>query len=178
MPLKLLFPLEWSWHTVVAGAPESVTAAPALNATAVAAAAAPLAPRRSPLDGFALLGLGDIALPCLWLAYCRKCDLYMRGGRPSRWQRTCSLPADSYFARAVAGYMAGLLCTLLALTLMQVAQPALLYLVPCTLLPPLALAVARGQTRDVWTGEAVAHGDAAATEKRDVVPDEEMGAVQ
>ena len=40
----------------------------------------------------------------------------------------------------------------LALLLMEIGQPALLYLVPCSLLPVLLLAYCRGHLRALWRG--------------------------
>lgn len=37
--------------------------------------------------------------------------------------------------------------------LFQAAQPALLYLVPCTLLPVMARAAARGEWGELWGGK-------------------------
>ncbi|XP_077524523.1 signal peptide peptidase-like 2B isoform X2 [Amblyomma americanum] len=49
-------------------------------------------------------------------------------------------------------YGLGLLATFLALILMRMAQPALLYLVPFTVLPTLAIAWFRGELEDIWKG--------------------------
>lgn len=50
------------------------------------------------------------------------------------------------------GYGIGLLITFVALALMQMGQPALLYLVPCTLLTSLAVALWRRELPLFWTG--------------------------
>lgn len=49
-------------------------------------------------------------------------------------------------------YGIGLLITFVALALMQMGQPALLYLVPCTLLTSLAVALWRKELHMFWTG--------------------------
>lgn len=51
-----------------------------------------------------------------------------------------------------AAYGIGLLVTFVALALMQRGQPALLYLVPCTLLTSLAVALWRKELPMFWTG--------------------------
>lgn len=51
-----------------------------------------------------------------------------------------------------SAYGIGLLITFVALAVMQMGQPALLYLVPCTLLTSLAVALCRGELRQFWTG--------------------------
>lgn len=53
-------------------------------------------------------------------------------------------------------YGVGLLVTFMALALMQRGQPALLYLVPCTLVTSCALALWRGELGTFWTGSGFA----------------------
>lgn len=53
-------------------------------------------------------------------------------------------------------YGIGLLVTFMALALMQRGQPALLYLVPCTLITSGALALWRGELGMFWTGSGFA----------------------
>ncbi len=49
----------------------------------------------------------------------------------------------------------GLVLTFVALALMRAGQPALLYLVPCTLLTVLLLAWRRGDLGAMWAGDKV-----------------------
>lgn len=51
-------------------------------------------------------------------------------------------------------YALGLGATFLALVLMTTAQPALLYLVPFTLLTTFSVALLRGEFRHCWLGKA------------------------
>jgi len=55
-----------------------------------------------------------------------------------------------------AAYGIGLLVTFMALALMQRGQPALLYLVPCTLVTSCALALWRRELGVFWTGSGFA----------------------
>lgn len=55
-----------------------------------------------------------------------------------------------------AAYGIGLLVTFMALALMQRGQPALLYLVPCTLMISCALALWRRELGMFWTGSGFA----------------------
>lgn len=90
----------------------------------------------SDLPGYSLLGLGDIVLPGLLVAFTRMADLRL-GLRLPR----------GYFIPILAGYGAGLMLTYLALMFKvggSSGQPALLYLVPCTLGPLCLLACMRG----------------------------------
>ncbi|XP_041658865.1 signal peptide peptidase-like 2 isoform X2 [Cheilinus undulatus] len=52
----------------------------------------------------------------------------------------------------VPAYGIGLLITFVALAVMQMGQPALLYLVPCTLLTSLTVALWRRELSQFWTG--------------------------
>ncbi|CAH2292213.1 signal peptide peptidase-like 2B isoform X1 [Pelobates cultripes] len=88
---------------------------------------------------FSLLGFGDILVPGLLVAYCHRFDIQMQSSR-------------IYFVACTIAYGIGLLVTFLALALMQKGQPALLYLVPCTLLTSLAVAVWRKELPAFWTG--------------------------
>lgn len=55
-----------------------------------------------------------------------------------------------YFYASLQGYILGMLLTLGAMQVTGVAQPALLYLVPCVLLYFWGMAVLRGEVRQVW----------------------------
>ncbi|XP_061097432.1 signal peptide peptidase-like 2 [Conger conger] len=92
---------------------------------------------------FSLLGFGDILVPGLLVAYCHRFDVQMQTSR-------------IYFLACTIGYGVGLLVTFAVLALMQAAQPALLYLVPCTLLSSLAVALWRKELPQFWTGSGFA----------------------
>ncbi|XP_018088573.1 signal peptide peptidase like 2B S homeolog isoform X1 [Xenopus laevis] len=88
---------------------------------------------------FSLLGFGDILVPGLLVAYCHRFDIQVQSSR-------------IYFVACTIAYGIGLLLTFVALALMQKGQPALLYLVPCTLLTCLAVALWRKELHMFWTG--------------------------
>ncbi|XP_077534603.1 uncharacterized protein LOC144146534 [Haemaphysalis longicornis] len=88
---------------------------------------------------YSLLGLGDILAPGLLLSYCHAFDLLSLGRR-------------FYFYITCAAYGVGMVVTFLALHLMRNAQPALLYLVPCTILPTVVAAWSRGELFHIWNG--------------------------
>ena len=54
-----------------------------------------------------------------------------------------------------AAYGLGLLVAFVALDVMGVGQPALLYIVPITLGTTLLVGWVRGELRQLWTGEPV-----------------------
>ncbi|XP_064335746.1 signal peptide peptidase-like 2B isoform X4 [Camelus dromedarius] len=88
---------------------------------------------------FSLLGFGDILVPGLLVAYCHRFDIQVQSSRV-------------YFVACTIAYGIGLLVTFMALALMQRGQPALLYLVPCTLVTSCALALWRRELGVFWTG--------------------------
>ncbi|KAM9330554.1 signal peptide peptidase-like 2B [Gastrophryne carolinensis] len=95
---------------------------------------------------FSLLGFGDILVPGLLVAYCHRFDIQIQSSR-------------IYFLACTIAYGIGLLVTFVALALMQKGQPALLYLVPCTLFTSLALALWRKEFLMFWTGSGFVQKD-------------------
>ncbi|KAF2366949.1 Peptidase A22B signal peptide peptidase [Trinorchestia longiramus] len=89
-----------------------------------------------------LLGFGDVLVPGLLIAFLYSYDLRTRGPK-------CPL----YFTVNVIAYGVGLCLTFLGLYMMQGAQPALLYLVPCTLLTTVVIAAVRGDLASMWRGD-------------------------
>merc|ERR1712107_958519 len=69
-----------------------------------------------------MLGFGDVAVPGLLISFLRRFDV-----------QSCKSTCRGYFVPSVIGYGVGLLGAMIALYEMQMAQPALLYLVPGTL---------------------------------------------
>jgi len=96
-----------------------------------------------PLGNYRMLGFGDVALPGILVSYLRRYDV--------RSQRTLF---EGYFLPSVVGYFVGLSLTLVALFVMKMGQPALLYLVPGTLGTTVILAYSRGELRNLWEGKA------------------------
>ncbi|XP_074642126.1 signal peptide peptidase-like [Tubulanus polymorphus] len=81
-------------------------------------------------SNFAMLGLGDIVIPGIFIALLLRFDVSLK--RNSR----------TYFYAGYIAYILGLLFTILVMHVFKHAQPALLYLVPaCTGLPILVAAV-------------------------------------
>jgi len=93
-------------------------------------------------DHVNLLGLGDIILPGFFLCFLYRFDMGIQG---HAWQ--------GYFLNACIGYTVGLLLALIMMVSMAgLAQPALTYLVPCTIIPTLVLGYARKDLKNLWTG--------------------------
>nr|XP_027215108.1 signal peptide peptidase-like 2A [Penaeus vannamei] len=93
-------------------------------------------------ENYNLLGFGDILIPGLLVSFVHSFDL--QAGTPCRL----------YFLINIIGYGSGLVTTFIALWLMSFAQPALLYLVPFTLIPTFVTAAARGEFMAMWRGDS------------------------
>ncbi|ETW10230.1 hypothetical protein H310_00585 [Aphanomyces invadans] len=105
------------------------------------------------LGGEAMLGLGDIVLPGLLLVFCARFDYASRGnviGKP----RTGAFGGSiGLFGTMCIGYAVGLFLANLGVILMQSGQPALLYLVPCTLgLLVVVTWRTKGLLKKLWDG--------------------------
>ncbi|PKU76741.1 Signal peptide peptidase-like 2 [Dendrobium catenatum] len=93
-----------------------------------------------PWGGYDMIGFGDILFPGLLVAFSYRYDRANRKGI-----------ANGYFLWLTLGYAFGLLLTYIALYLMDGhGQPALLYLVPCTLGLIVILGWIRGELSDLW----------------------------
>uniref|UniRef100_T1I048 Signal peptide peptidase n=3 Tax=Rhodnius TaxID=13248 RepID=T1I048_RHOPR len=104
-------------------------------------------------NNFAMLGLGDIVIPGIFIALLLRFD--------------CSLKRNSkvYFYTTLVAYFLGLVTTLCVMHLFNHAQPALLYLVPACLGAPLILAHIRGDLSAMFQYED--HPSNATDEKKD-----------
>lgn len=83
-------------------------------------------------SNFAMLGLGDIVIPGIFIALLLRFDNSLK--RKSK----------TYFYATFVAYFLGLLTTILVMHLFKHAQPALLYLVPFCLGTPLLVALFKG----------------------------------
>lgn len=102
------------------------------------------------LGGYGVLGLGDIFLPGLLLAFARRFDLRRLARGPPA---ATKLPWLDYMTCGLIGYICGLSLTLIALIAMKKGQPALLYIVPCELGILSLVAYLRGDYARMWKGE-------------------------
>jgi minor histocompatibility antigen H13 len=79
-------------------------------------------PLREPGKGLSMLGLGDIVLPGVLIAFLLRYDAH-RAGRKINF-------AKPYFQTTFIAYVLGLFTTMFVMHTFKAAQPALLYLVP------------------------------------------------
>ncbi|XP_045502015.1 minor histocompatibility antigen H13 [Colias croceus] len=92
-------------------------------------------------SNFAMLGLGDIVVPGIFIALLLRFD------------KSLQRNSEFYFRATFAAYVVGLLATILVMHVFKHAQPALLYLVPACLGTPLALALLRGDINALFNYE-------------------------
>ncbi|KAG9406079.1 Signal peptide peptidase-like 2A [Aphanomyces cochlioides] len=95
--------------------------------------------------GEAMLGLGDIVLPGLLLCFALRFDY----SREVHLKQT-EVVMHRYYIVTCIGYVVGLFCANLAVVLMEMGQPALLYLVPCTLGGLSITAYLSGDLHQMW----------------------------
>jgi signal peptide peptidase-like protein 2B len=124
--------------------------------------------------GYAMLGLGDIVLPGLLLSLCLRFDLALkREGlfgtdalalRRAR-RRAATLRGASYWQVGLIGYGLGIALAMAAVAAFKSGQPALLYLVPCTVVPVLVLASVRGDLPLWWRWRGIDAGMTAEEEE-------------
>lgn len=95
------------------------------------------------LRPYSLLGFGDILVPALYIGFCHSFDVMT------------NTPRRIYFIATSIAYGVGLFITFVMLFIMEQGQPALLYLVPCTLITGLLIGWRRGELKKLWTGQMV-----------------------
>ncbi|XP_038123659.1 signal peptide peptidase-like 2A isoform X2 [Cyprinodon tularosa] len=89
---------------------------------------------------FSILGYGDIIVPGLLVAYCSRFDVWINSRR------------KIYFISCCIAYLLGMVLTFAVMLLSGMGQPALLYLVPFTLITSAVVAGCRGEMKHFWTG--------------------------
>ena len=90
---------------------------------------------------FAMLGLGDIVIPGIFIALLLRYDKSLN--------RNC----NTYFNASFLAYIVGLITTVVVMTVFKHAQPALLYLVPACISFPLILALLKGDFKSLFAYE-------------------------
>ncbi|EFJ28538.1 hypothetical protein SELMODRAFT_93092 [Selaginella moellendorffii] len=94
-----------------------------------------------PWGGYSIIGFGDILLPGLLISFALRFDTVTRKSL-----------REGYFLWSIIGYGLGLFLTDVALNVMHGhGQPALLYIVPCTLGTIVALGWRRGELGSLWS---------------------------
>lgn len=125
------------------------------NWTEMLAAALEHGIRAVPAPKLALLGLGDIVIPGVFVALALRYDQARAseqkpGFHFTRFFRSFSKP---YFKICLASYVGGLVTTMVIMHAFKAAQPALLYLSPACTLSVALLALAQGELPSLWNWE-------------------------
>ncbi|XP_060923924.1 signal peptide peptidase-like 2A isoform X4 [Limanda limanda] len=89
---------------------------------------------------FSILGYGDIIVPGLLVAYCSRFDVWINSTK------------KIYFVSCCIAYLFGMILTFVVMLLSGMGQPALLYLVPFTLITSAVVAACRGEMKHFWAG--------------------------
>ncbi|CCE62538.1 hypothetical protein TPHA_0C03870 [Tetrapisispora phaffii CBS 4417] len=102
---------------------------------------------------FAMLGLGDIALPGMFIAMCYKFDIwkYHYDNTDTEFHLLNKKYAGKYFIVACASYTLALVTCMVALTIYNTAQPALLYIVPSLVISTVLTALISREFNLFWT---------------------------
>jgi len=90
---------------------------------------------------FAMLGLGDIVIPGIFIALLLRFDVHLGRAR------------NVYFYSSFIAYIFGLLLTMAVMVWFKHAQPALLYLVPCCIIFPFTVALIQGDVATLFKYE-------------------------
>lgn len=101
---------------------------------------------------FAMLGLGDIVIPGIFIALLLRFDKSLN--RSTNW----------YFNASFLAYIVGLTTTIVVMTIYNHAQPALLYLVPACILFPVTLSLIKGDFKAMFAYEDHPNNEATEAE--------------
>ncbi|XP_045050504.2 minor histocompatibility antigen H13 isoform X1 [Desmodus rotundus] len=95
-------------------------------------------------DNFAMLGLGDIVIPGIFIALLLRFDISLKKN------------THTYFYTSFAAYIFGLGLTIFIMHIFKHAQPALLYLVPACIGFPVLVALVKGEVTEMFSYESSA----------------------
>ena len=101
---------------------------------------------------FNMIGLGDIVIPGVYVALMLRIDIYLYKKLNNNVCSGINFFSKhlKYFFATFIGYVVGIICTLIVMYVFNHAQPALLYLVPGTLIPSTLTAVLSGEFKQLW----------------------------
>ncbi|KAF9983252.1 Signal peptide peptidase-like 2B [Mortierella antarctica] len=162
---------------------ESIMEAAATGAAMTVNETIPMLFRIPSQRGEAMLGFGDVVLPGILITFLKECD--------ARLEEDCTPWTDlakshsslttgikswwrgrwGYHTTAILSYLVGLEVTFVAMMWSHKGQPALLYLVPCTIVPVVLLASRRHELSLLWNGWAEL--EASLKEDQDAVNEKE-----
>ena len=98
-----------------------------------------------------MIGLGDIVIPGVYVALMLRFDIYLyKKAKKDISQFGFSFKNMKYFITTFVFYNLGIILTLSVMYIFNHAQPALLYLVPCTLFSSSLLALQQNDIKELW----------------------------
>ena len=98
-----------------------------------------------------MIGLGDIVIPGVYVALMLRFDIYLyKKAKKDISQFGFTFKNMKYFIITFIFYNLGIIITLSSMYFFNHAQPALLYLVPCTLLSSTLLAFQQKDFKELW----------------------------
>ena len=98
-----------------------------------------------------MIGLGDIVIPGIYVALMLRFDIYLyKKAKKDIAKYGFSFKNMKYFLITFIFYNLGIIITLCSMYFFNHAQPALLYLVPCTLISSTFLALITGDIKTLW----------------------------
>lgn len=105
----------------------------------------------APENSLSLLGLGDIVIPGVYIAFCLKFDHfnYLNSSEGKKNPQNKDFPKP-YFHVTLFAYILGLITTYFVMIKFNAAQPALLYLSPGCIISSVGVAVALKQLEEFW----------------------------
>ncbi|XP_056645042.1 minor histocompatibility antigen H13 [Diorhabda carinulata] len=112
-------------------------------------------------NNFAMLGLGDIVIPGIFIALLLRFD------------NSLKRKTKTYFHASVIAYFLGLMATIFVMHVFKHAQPALLYLVPACLGTPLSLALLKGDLTAMFKYEDSPENEKSEEKKIETQPKQE-----
>lgn len=102
--------------------------------------------------GFSFLGLGDMIIPGMFIAMCYKFDIWKwhvknidREFHLLNWGYI-----GTYFITSILAYVVAMTTCMVGLNAFNVAQPALLYIVPYLLISVIIVAYLKGDLKEIW----------------------------
>jgi minor histocompatibility antigen H13 len=104
---------------------------------------------------FSMLGLGDIVIPGIFVALLLRLDAHVARTRARKSENDPLPPIPRsfptpFFNWVYAGYVIGLVSTIVVMHVFKAAQPALLYLVPSCIGSSLLCGLVRGELSLLW----------------------------
>ena len=121
-----------------------------------------------------MIGLGDIVIPGVYVALMLRFDIYLyKKAKKDISQFGFSFKNMKYFITTFVFYNLGIILTLFVMYFFNHAQPALLYLVPCTLFSSSLLALQQNDIKELWKFNEEKLGEKDENEEEEEEKEEE-----